>query len=524
MDEEIDIEINEKKPNRFKGVGSFLISISPILLLLGFYSLNPKMRQMFGIGGSGQAFSREKSDIKFKDVAGIDEAKADLEEIIGFLKNPDRFKKVGAEIPKGVLLVGPPGTGKTLLAKAVAGEADVPFYAVAGSEFVELFVGMGAKRIRELFKKAKQDDPCIIFIDEIDALAKSRTLLSHDERDQTLNQFLTELDGFSSRKHGIIVIGATNRPEELDRAVTRPGRLGREVYVPTPDLNGRIEILHLYMKKIQEDKNIDIVAIAKGTSGFSGAELANLVNEAALRAGRENRELVTQEDFEKARDKIMMGAERKIEMSEKERTITAYHEAGHAIVGIHADGNDPLHKVSIIPRGRALGVTVNLPEEDRYHITKPELMAKLAMLYGGRAAEKIHLGTDRYTSGASGDIEQASNLARKMVAEWGMSELGAVRFAEPSNDDLGGSFQKSAAISEDTNKKIDAEVRKFIKNGEEEARKILEQNRNQLDVLVKALLERETLEAEQVYELFGMPMPANDTVQVETEPDTISHS
>lgn len=506
IDENLPISVTEKEDNTASQIGLAVLPMLPMLLFMGLILRSPMMRQSLGLGGE-KGYTKEKSKVRFSDVAGIDEAKADLEEIVDFLKNPKKYDKVGAQIPKGTLLVGPPGTGKTLLAKAVAGEAGVPFYAVSGSQFVEMFVGRGAARIRDLFKQAKKDDPCIIFIDEIDALAKSRALAdTNSEKEQTLNEFLVQLDGFSSKEHGIIIIGATNRHKELDPAVTRPGRLGREVYVPVPDLDGRIKILDVHLKKIREVSTLDVETIARGTSGFSGADLANLVNEAALVAAKEERHEVTQQDFEIARDKVIMGAERKIKMSEEERKITAYHEAGHAIVGLYAEGNNPLHKVSIIPRGQALGVTVSIPEEDRYHILKSHLMGQMAMLYGGREAEKMILDGD-FTGGASSDIERTTNMARKMVCEWGMSELGAIRMAEPANDNLQSGFKKSAAISEETSAKIDEQVQKMTKEAEEMATKILQEHKDKLITLAEALLENETLEAEEIYKLLGIEIP-----------------
>ena len=494
------------------GLLDILISWFPMLLLIGVWIFF--MRQMQSGNGRAMGFGRSrakllnenKNKVTFKDVAGIDEAKAELEEIVEFLKDPSKFQRLGGKIPKGALLVGPPGTGKTLLARAIAGEANVPFFSISGSDFVEMFVGVGASRVRDMFEQGKKNAPCIIFIDEIDAVGRHRGAGlggGNDEREQTLNQLLVEMDGFDATE-GVILIAATNRPDVLDPALLRPGRFDRQVVVPNPDLNGRNKILVVHTRKIALAPDVDVKVIARGTPGFSGADLANLANEAALLAARRNKRLVTMQDFEDAKDKVLMGAERRsMVMTAKEKELTAYHEAGHALVGIYTPGNDPLHKVTIIPRGRALGVTMNLPERDRYSETKTEMKAKLAMMFGGRVAEELIFGKSNITSGASNDILQATQKARSMVVEWGMSEkLGPLRYSENEEDVfLGRSVTQRKSMSDETAKLIDQEIRGFIDEAEGHARKILKKYIKHLHSLAKALLEFETLSGDEVNEL-----------------------
>ena len=498
--------------NNSPGLLDILISWFPMLLLIGVWIFF--MRQMQSGSGRAMGFGRSrakllnenKNKVTFKDVAGIDEAKAELEEIVEFLKDPSKFQRLGGKIPKGALLVGPPGTGKTLLARAIAGEANVPFFSISGSDFVEMFVGVGASRVRDMFEQGKKNAPCIIFIDEIDAVGRHRGAGlggGNDEREQTLNQLLVEMDGFDATE-GVILIAATNRPDVLDPALLRPGRFDRQVVVPNPDLNGRNKILVVHTKKIALAPDVDVKVIARGTPGFSGADLANLANEAALLAARRNKRLVTMQDFEDAKDKVLMGAERRsMVMTAKEKELTAYHEAGHALVGIYTPGNDPLHKVTIIPRGRALGVTMNLPERDKYSETKTEMKAKLAMMFGGRVAEELIFGKSNITSGASNDILQATQKARSMVVEWGMSEkLGPLRYSENEEDVfLGRSVTQRKSMSDETAKLIDQEIRGLIDEAEGHARKILKKYIKHLHSLAKALLEFETLSGDDVDEL-----------------------
>ena len=496
------------------GLIDILISWFPMLLLIGVWIFF--MRQMQSGSGRAMGFGKSrakllnenKEKVTFMDVAGIDEAKSELEEIVEFLKDPTKFQRLGGKIPKGALLVGPPGTGKTLLARAIAGEANVPFFSISGSDFVEMFVGVGASRVRDMFEQGRKSAPCIIFIDEIDAVGRHRGAGlggGNDEREQTLNQLLVEMDGFDSTQ-GVILIAATNRPDVLDPALLRPGRFDRQVVVPNPDIVGRTKILEVHTRKLALAPDVDIKVIARGTLGFSGADLANLSNEAALLAARRNKRLVTMLDFEDAKDKVMMGAERRsMVMTLKEKELTAYHEAGHALVGIFTPGNDPLHKVTIIPRGRALGVTMNLPERDKYSETKTEMKAKLAMIFGGRVAEELIFGKENITSGASNDILQATQRARAMVVEWGMSEaLGPLRYSENEEDVfLGRSVTQRKSMSDETAKLIDQEIRKFIDNAESHARKILKKNLKHLHNLAKALLEFETLSGDDVKELIS---------------------
>ena len=490
-------------------LSSLLISWLPMLLLIGVWIFF--MRQMQGGGGKAMGFGKSKARlltekvgrVTFDDVAGIDEAKQELEEVVEFLRDPQKFQRLGGKIPKGCLLVGPPGTGKTLLARAIAGEANVPFFTISGSDFVEMFVGVGASRVRDMFEQGKKNAPCIIFVDEIDAVGRHRGAGlggGNDEREQTLNQLLVEMDGFEANE-GVILIAATNRPDVLDPALLRPGRFDRQVVVPNPDIVGREKILKVHMRKVPLGPDVEAKVISRGTPGFSGADLANLVNEAALLAARANKRVVTMADFENAKDKVMMGAERRsMVMSEEDKEMTAYHEAGHALVGLFTPGNDPLHKVTIIPRGRALGVTMNLPEADRYSLKFKEITAKLAMMFGGRMAEELIYGTENVSTGASNDIQQATNMARRMVTEWGMSDkLGRLRYVDNQEEVfLGHSVSRSQTISGATAKLIDEEIRRIIEEAEEKARKVLTEHMEDLHKVAKALLEYETLSGDEV--------------------------
>lgn len=475
------------------------------------------MRQMQGGGGKGaMSFGKSKARLlgedqiktTFADVAGCDEAKEDVAELVDFLRDPSKFQKLGGKIPKGVLMVGPPGTGKTLLAKAIAGEAKVPFFTISGSDFVEMFVGVGASRVRDMFEQAKKSAPCIIFIDEIDAVGRQRGAGlggGHDEREQTLNQMLVEMDGFEGHE-GIIVIAATNRPDVLDPALLRPGRFDRQVVVGLPDIRGREHILKVHMRKVPIADDVEPAVIARGTPGFSGADLANLVNEAALFAARSNRRLVSMDEFEKAKDKIMMGSERKsMVMSEDEKAMTAYHEAGHAIVGRLVPEHDPVYKVSIIPRGRALGVTMYLPEQDRVSHSKQHLESMISSLYGGRLAEEIIYGSEKVTTGASNDIERATDIARKMVTQWGLSEkMGPQLFAEEEGEVfLGRTSAKSSSMSDDTAKAIDAEIKEILNRNYVRAEQILKDNIDILHTMKDALMKYETIDAKQIDDLMA---------------------
>jgi cell division protease FtsH len=487
-----------------------------MLLLIGVWIFF--MRQMQGGGGGRGAMSFGKSKARlmgedqikttFADVAGCDEAKEDVSELVDFLRDPSKFQKLGGRIPTGVLMVGPPGTGKTLLAKAIAGEAKVPFFSISGSGFVEMFVGVGASRVRDMFEQAKKAAPCIIFIDEIDAVGRQRGAGmggGHDEREQTLNQMLVEMDGFGGNE-GIIVIAATNRPDVLDPALLRPGRFDRQVHVGLPDIRGREQILKVHMRKVPLGDNVEPSYIARGTPGFSGADLANLVNEAALFAARSGKRTVSMEEFDKAKDKIMMGSERKnMVMSEEEKTNTAYHEAGHAIVGRLVPEHDPVYKVSIIPRGRALGVTMYLPEQDRYSHSKQHLESMISSLFGGRIAEALTLGEDRVTTGASNDIERATDIARKMVTQWGLStKMGPMLYAEEEGEVfLGRSMAKSKHMSDDTARAIDAEVKSLIDRNYSRAEKILTDNIDILHAMKDCLMKYETIDAKQIDDLMA---------------------
>ena len=502
-DAEVAVEVMPEQ--RTPILVAVLLQMLPVLLILGLIFF--AMRQMQAGSGKAMGFGKSKAKlltekhgrVTFGDVAGIDEAKEELEEIVDYLKDPMRFQRLGGKIPKGALLVGPPGTGKTLLARAIAGEANVPFFTISGSDFVEMFVGVGASRVRDMFEQAKKNAPCIIFIDEIDAVGRSRGAGlggGNDEREQTLNQLLVEMDGFESNE-GIILIAATNRPDVLDPALLRPGRFDRQVVVPNPDLVGREKILGVHIKKVPLGPDVKIRDIARGTPGFSGADLANLVNEAALLAARRSKRIVTNKEFEDAKDKIMMGAERRSTvMTEKEKTLTAYHEAGHAIVALNMPSTDPVHKATIIPRGRALGMVMQLPERDKFSMSKEEMTSRLAILMGGRVAEEIKFGKDHVTSGASSDIEQATKMAKAMVTQWGLTdELGPVAYAEDQGEVfLGQQIARSGAISPDTAKKIEDLIRGLIDDAYQKAHEILGDTHNDDWIkLSEGLLEYETL-------------------------------
>jgi cell division protease FtsH len=502
------VNVNFKAAGGESTLSNALIYWLPMLVLVGVWVFF--IRQMQAGSGKAMGFGKSKAKlltekhgrVTFADVAGVDEAKDDLVEIVDFLKDPGKFQRLGGKIPKGALLVGPPGTGKTLLARAIAGEANVPFFTISGSDFVEMFVGVGASRVRDMFEQAKKNAPCIIFIDEIDAVGRHRGAGlggGNDEREQTLNQLLVEMDGFEANE-GVILIAATNRPDVLDPALLRPGRFDRQIVVGNPDVKGREQILRVHMKNVPLAPDVDPKVIARGTPGFSGADLANLVNEAALLAARRNKRIVTQAEFEDAKDKVMMGAERKsMVMSDEEKRNTAYHEAGHALVGLTVP-YDPLHKVTIIPRGRALGVTMNLPEGDRYSRTREWCESRMAVLFGGREAELILGGEKNVTNGATGDIQMATQLARAMVTEWGMSDkLGRVRYNGNEQEVfLGHSVTQTKNVSDDTAKIIDGEVRRLVQQGEATARKILARRRADLHKIAKALLEYETLSGEEI--------------------------
>jgi cell division protease FtsH len=520
-----NVQFDGTEPKKQSLIGQLLISSFPILLLIGVWIYF--MRQMQGGGGGRGAMSFGKSKarllgedqvgVTFADVAGVEEAKAEVAEIVEFLKDPSKFQRLGGKIPKGVLMVGPPGTGKTLLAKAIAGEAKVPFFTISGSDFVEMFVGVGASRVRDMFDQAKKQAPCIIFIDELDAVGRHRGAGlggGHDEREQTLNQMLVEMDGFEGSE-GIIVIAATNRPDVLDPALLRPGRFDRQVVVPLPDVRGREQILKVHMRKVPLDEDVNPSYIARGTPGFSGADLANLVNEAALFAARANKRVVSMEQFEKAKDKIMMGAERRsMVMSEKEKLNTAYHEAGHAIVGFLVPEHDPVYKVTIIPRGRALGVTMYLPEEDRYSMSKQGLESRISSLFGGRIAEEMINGRDGVTTGASNDIERATEIARNMVTKWGLSDrLGPLTYSEDDGEVfLGRTVTQHKQVSDDTAHAIDEEVRTIIDTNYKRAKQILEDNVELLHMMANALIKYETIDDGQIRDIMAgrEPKPPAD--------------
>ena len=510
--EENGVQFSGVEAERMNVLWVILIQALPFILILGiaFFALRQVQK---GGGGGAMGFGKSKAKmlterqgkVTFADVAGIDEAREELEEIVEFLKDPNRFSKLGGQIPKGALLVGSPGTGKTLLARAIAGEAGVPFFTISGSDFVEMFVGVGASRVRDMFEQAKKNAPCILFIDEIDAVGRSRGHglgNSNDEREQTLNQLLVEMDGFEANE-GIIIIAATNRPDVLDPALLRPGRFDRQVVVPIPDIEGREKILAVHMKKVPLAPDVNPRTIARGTPGFSGADLANLVNEAALLAARRNKRLVAMQEFEDAKDKVMMGAERRsMVMTEDEKKMTAYHEAGHAIVSVHEDASDPIHKATIIPRGRALGMVMRLPERDSYSYHRDKMHANLSVSMGGRVAEEIIFGHDKVSSGASSDIQYATDLARNMVTKWGMSDkLGPLQYEESQEGYLGMGQTARTMAGAETNKLIDAEIKGLVEGAHKRATQLLKKHEDQLHLLAQAMLEYETLTGDEINQL-----------------------
>jgi len=525
-----NVAINAQPPEKPGMMMSLFINWFPLLILVGLWIFF--MRQMQGgMGGRGamsfgksraRMLSEDQVKVTFQDVAGADEAKEEVAEIVDFLRDPSKYQKLGGKIPKGVLMVGPPGTGKTLLARAIAGEAKVPFFTISGSDFVEMFVGVGASRVRDMFEQAKKHAPCIIFIDEIDAVGRHRGAGlggGHDEREQTLNQLLVEMDGFEGNE-GVIVIAATNRPDVLDPALLRPGRFDRQVVVPLPDVRGREQILKVHMRKIPVADDVKASIIARGTPGFSGADLANLVNESALFAARANKRLVDMDDLEKAKDKIMMGAERRsMVMSEDEKRLTAYHEAGHAIVGRLVPEHDPVHKVSIIPRGRALGVTLFLPEEDRYSYTKQRLESQISSLFGGRIAEEIIFGAESVTTGAQNDIHRATDIARHMVTKWGLSErLGPLTYGEDEQEIfLGHSVTQHKNVSDETAHVIDEEVRYLIDRNYERSRRLLTENLDNLHAMAAALMKYETIDHDQIDDIMAGQPPRQPRDWIEDE-------
>ncbi len=501
----VEAKPEDTSSNTFWGI---FISWFPMILLIGVWiyfmrQANSGNNKAMSFGKSRARLIENNKKVTFADVAGCDESKQELEEIIDFLKDPTKFQRLGGRIPRGVLMVGPPGTGKTLLAKAVAGEANVPFFSISGSDFVEMFVGVGASRVRDMFAQAKKNAPCLLFIDEIDAVGRHRGAGlggGNDEREQTLNQLLVEMDGFDDNQN-VIVIAATNRPDVLDPALLRPGRFDRQVTVSNPDIKGREEILKVHVKKVPLAKDVKLDVVARGTPGFSGADLANLVNEAALLAARKNKRKVTLKEFDEAKDKVLMGAERKsMAMDEREKMNTAYHEAGHAICSLFTEGSDPIHKATIIPRGRALGMVQQLPEKDRYSITRQQMMSRLVVAMGGRVAEEMKFGYDAVTSGASGDIQMATNLARSMVTEWGMSDLlGPVLYAENSGEVfLGKSVTQNQNMSEETARLVDAEIKRLVNTGYEGAKKLLKEKEKEWNLLAEALIEYETLTGDEI--------------------------
>lgn len=523
----------EAKPQDTSGdtLWSIIISWFPMILLVGVWIFF--MRQASAGNNKAMSFGKSRArlientkKVTFKDVAGADESKQELEEIVDFLKDPQKFQRLGGKIPKGVLLVGPPGTGKTLLAKAVAGEANVPFFSISGSDFVEMFVGVGASRVRDMFAQAKKNAPCLLFIDEIDAVGRHRGAGlggGNDEREQTLNQLLVEMDGFEPNEN-VILIAATNRPDVLDPALLRPGRFDRQVTVSNPDVKGREAILNVHVRKVPLARDVDLSVVARGTPGFSGADLANLVNEAALLAARRNKRKVTAEDFDNAKDKVLMGSERKsMAMDEQEKKLTAYHEAGHAICSLHVKETDPIHKATIIPRGRALGMVQQLPEKDQYSYTRAKMLSRLIICMGGRVSEELKFGYDKVTSGASSDIAAATNLARAMVTEWGMSDvLGPVMYVENSNEVfLGRSVTQNQNMSEETARLVDSEIKRLVTDAHTEAAKILKENDKELETLAQALMEYETLTGEEIKEvLAGKKIDRTDQTPVPPEKQT----
>ncbi|MBZ0164208.1 MAG: ATP-dependent zinc metalloprotease FtsH [Notoacmeibacter sp.] len=517
-----NVQINARpESDGSNSIFGYLLSWLPMILILGVWIFF--MRQMQSGSGRAMGFGKSKAKllteahgrVTFQDVAGVDEAKQDLEEIVEFLREPQKFQRLGGRIPKGVLLVGPPGTGKTLLARAIAGEANVPFFTISGSDFVEMFVGVGASRVRDMFEQAKKNSPCIIFIDEIDAVGRHRGAGlggGNDEREQTLNQLLVEMDGFEANE-SIILIAATNRPDVLDPALLRPGRFDRQVVVPNPDVAGREKILKVHVRNVPLAPNVDLKVIARGTPGFSGADLMNLVNEAALMAARRNKRLVTMLEFEDAKDKVMMGAERRsTAMTQAEKELTAFHEAGHAIVALNVPSSDPVHKATIIPRGRALGMVMQLPEGDRYSMSYKYMISRLAIMMGGRIAEELKFGKENITSGASSDIEQATKLARAMVTQWGFSDkLGQVSYGENQQEVfLGHSVAQTKNVSESTSQIIDAEVRRLIDEAYTNARDILTKKKKDWIALAEGLLEYETLSGDEIKQLLAGKTPSRD--------------
>ncbi len=528
------VDIEGQPPEKQGLLMQIFISWFPMLLLIGIWVFFLRQMQGGGAGRGAMSFGKSRArmmsedqiKITFSDVAGVDEAKEEVAELVEFLRDPGKFQKLGGKIPRGVLMVGSPGTGKTLLAKAIAGEAKVPFFSISGSDFVEMFVGVGASRVRDMFEQAKKHAPCIIFIDEIDAVGRHRGAGlggGHDEREQTLNQLLVEMDGFEGNE-GIIVIAATNRPDVLDPALLRPGRFDRQVVVPLPDVRGREQILKVHMRKVPLSDNVKPVVIARGTPGFSGADLANLVNEAALFAARSNKRDVDMDDFEKAKDKIMMGAERKsMVMSEEEKKLTAYHEAGHAIVGRLVPAHDPVYKVSIIPRGRALGVTMFLPEGDRYSFSKQRLESQISSLFGGRIAESIIFGADFVTTGAQNDIERSTDIARNMVTKWGLSDrLGPLTYSEDDGEVfLGRSVTRHKNVSDETAHVIDEEIRSIIDCNYRRAEQLLRDNLDKLHAMAEALIKYETIDSEQIDDIMaGRPPREPADSNTDSEPPT----
>jgi cell division protease FtsH len=513
------VDVSAKGTENSVSLLSMLFSALPFIFIVGLWFF--LMRQMQGGGGRAMSFGKSKAKllterhgrVTFEDVAGVDEAKEELEEIVDFLKDPSKFQRLGGKIPKGALLVGPPGTGKTLIARAVAGEANVPFFTISGSDFVEMFVGVGASRVRDMFEQAKKNAPCIIFIDEIDAVGRHRGAGlggGNDEREQTLNQLLVEMDGFEANE-GIIIIAATNRPDVLDPALLRPGRFDRQVTVGNPDIVGREKILKVHMRNVPVAKDVEPKTIARGTPGFSGADLANLVNEAALLAARRGKRSVGMREFEDAKDKVMMGPERKsMVMSQKEKELTAWHESGHAIVALYVPSADPVHKATIIPRGRALGMVMQLPTDDKLSMSKIEMISRLAILMGGRVAEELKFGEDNVTAGASSDIQGATRLARAMVTRWGLSDsIGPIDYAEDQGEVfLGNQLVKSSHVSEETSKKIEEEVRKLVVGGMETARRVLTEQRAAWTTLAEGLLEYETLSGDEIKDLINGKPPS----------------
>ncbi len=517
----------EAKPQEQSGLLAYIGTLLPFLIIIGIWIFFMNRMQGGGRGGAmgfgkskAKLLTEKQGRVTFDDVAGIDEAKDDLEEIVEFLRNPQKFSRLGGKIPKGALLVGPPGTGKTLLARAVAGEAGVPFFTISGSDFVEMFVGVGASRVRDMFEQAKKNAPCIVFIDEIDAVGRSRGVGyggGNDEREQTLNQLLVEMDGFEANE-GIIIVAATNRPDVLDPALLRPGRFDRQVQVPNPDIKGREKILRVHARKVPLGPDVDLRIIARGTPGFSGADLANLVNESALMAARVGRRFVTMEDFENAKDKVMMGAERRsMVMTEDEKKLTAYHEAGHAIVGLNVPQHDPIHKATIIPRGRALGLVMSLPERDQLSVTKTKYTSKIAMAMGGKVAEELKFGPENVTSGATSDIQQVSKIARAMVTQFGFAEeLGHVDYANEQQSYLG-AYGGGTNHSEDTQRIIDEKVKEIIDQGYETAKRILIEKEEDWERLAQGLLEYETLTGNEITKVInGEPLSKNDDDEDDT--------